>query len=113
MQIQSRKKGDLPPLPEPAHLSARVVGGLQWWDNRNLGGEQYHNIFRRKDQVLFWWSLTLLLPCCNGIDLLEMESKRMIISLMALPELNTTKEYDYAGEENVDCPQLYSLQKVV
>ena len=31
---------------------------------------------------------------------------------MALSEL-TTKEYDFAGKENVDCPQLYSLQKVV
>ena len=36
----------------------------------------------------------------------------MIISLMALLELNTTKGYDQAGEENIDCPQLYSLQKL-
>ena len=61
---KKQKKCHLSPLPEPAHLSARVVGGLQWWDNRNLG-EQDNNIFQQQDQVLFGWSLELLLPCCN------------------------------------------------
>ena len=46
------EKDHLPPLPEPAHLSARVVGWLQWWDNRNLE-EQDHSIFHQQDQELW------------------------------------------------------------